>query len=204
MSLTNSTNSPNSDIECDRNPDYPLDHFAVGIPHHPMQYRAIGIIQGIYEPYENKLTKGIMTTIDNQTFQTVLLGKTISAVKNHVDLEQVQNWVIYPHGVPDTEELHFQVVGVYSEENRLKDLLPDNYFSVRGEILYSSKYHEKVVVKIRKNYPLNHHKSEYFKLELHGTIPNNLLKHFFTFAVHLEGKKLVIKNYLDLGLIGVT
>ncbi|WP_330205121.1 2-dehydropantoate 2-reductase [Cyanobacterium sp. Dongsha4] len=197
MSVINS-----SDFSANSNPDstFLLDHPAIGIPDHPLQYRAIGVIQGIYEPSQNALTKGIITTADNQIFHTVLLGKAIGAVKNHVDLDQVQNWVVYPHTIPDTDNIHFQIAGIYQPQTNIPDILPDNYFSIRGDIAYSSKYKEKVIVKI--NQGQSRQKPNYFKLELKGKIPNNQIRHFFTFSVCLEGKILRIKKYLDLGLIG--
>ena len=184
------------------NSPFLLDHPAIGIPDHPLQYRAIGVIQGIYEPSNNTLTKGIMTTVDNQTFFTVLLGKTIGAVKNHIDLEQVQNWVVYPHTIPDTDNIHLQVAGIYQPTDDVKEILPNNYFSIRGDVAYSSKFKEKVIVKI--NQGQSRQKPNYFKLELKGKIPNNQLRHFFTFSACLEGKNLQIKQYLDLGFIGTN
>lgn len=193
-----------SDISANSNPDstFLLDHPAIGIPDHPLQYRAIGVIQGIYEPSNNALTRGIITTIDNQTFVSVLLGKTIGSVKNHIDLEQVQNWVVYPHTIPDTDNIHLQIAGIYQSQNNIKETLPNNYFSIRGDVAYSSKFQEKVIVKI--NQGQSRQKPNYFKLELKGKIPNNQIRHFFTFSACLEGKNLQIKQYLDLGLIGIN
>lgn len=191
-----------SHLPTNSNPDFLLDHPAIGIPDHPLQYRAIGVIQGIYEPSNNAFTKGIMTTIDNQTFCTVLLGKTISAVKNHIDLDQVQNWVVYPHTIPDSDNIHLQVAGIYQPKKDCQPTLPNNYFSIRGDVAYSSKFKEKVIVKI--NQGQSRQKPNYFKLELKGKIPNNHLKHFFTFSACLEGKNLQIKQYLDLGLIATN
>lgn len=187
-------------ILCD---DYSLDKSAIGIPVHPLQYRAIGVIQGIYEPLENTLTKGIMTTVDNATFETVILGKAISAVKNHVDLNAVQNWVVYPHVVPELDRLHLQVLGVFVP-NDTENMLPPNYFSVRGEVIYSSKKQEKVIVKICKNNSLSSRRVNFFKLELTGKIPDQTIKHFYSFSTVLQGQKLMIKNYIDLGLIAVN
>jgi hypothetical protein len=182
--------------------DYDLDDKAIGIPVHPLQYRAIGVIQGIYEPLENTLTKGIMTTVDNANFETVILGKAISAVKNHVDLNEVQNWVVYPHIIPESDRLHLQVVGIFVPEN--DHSLPPNYFSIRGEVIYSSKKQEKVIVKICKNKTLSNRRVNFFKLELTGKIPDHTIKHFYSFSAVLEGHKLMIKNYIDLGLIAVN
>ncbi|WP_231937545.1 2-dehydropantoate 2-reductase [Geminocystis sp. NIES-3709] len=184
--------------------DYCLDHSSIGIPVHPLQYRAIGVIQGIYEPLENTLTKGIITTADNSTFETVLLGKTISAVKNHVDLNEVQNWVVYPHIVPELDRIHLQVAGIFVVNNTNNNYLPPNYFSIRGEVIYSSKKEQKVIVKICKNDSLSSKRISFFKLELTGKIPDHTIKHFYSFSVFLEGQKLIIKKYIDLGLIAVN
>lgn len=183
--------------------DYGLDNKAVGIPVHPLQYRAIGVIQGIYEPLENTLTKGIMTTVDNSTFETVILGKAISAVKNHVDLNEVQNWVVYPHMIPESDRLHLQILGIFVP-NITSNILPPNYFSIRGEVIYSSKKQDRVIVKICKNKTLSHKRVFFFKLELTGKIPDQTIKHFYSFSTVLQGHKLIIKNYIDLGLIAVN
>jgi hypothetical protein len=182
---------------------YGLDNIALGIPVHPLQYRAIGVIQGIYEPLENTLTKGIMTTVDNANFETVILGKAIGAIKNHVDLNEVQNWVVYPHIVPELDRLHLQVLGIFMPNNT-SNTLPPNYFSVRGEVIYSSKKQQKVIVKICKNNSLSTRRVNFFKLELTGKIPDHTIKHFYSFSTVLQGQKLIIKNYIDLGLIAVN
>ena len=201
----NSSNPPVFPPNLPPDSNYPLDHPAIGIPHHPLQYRAIGIIQAKYQPLEDKLTKGIIITSDNQTFETVLLGKTISAVKNHIDLNKLQNWVVYPHTIPETEQIHFQIAGVYIPKNLGRDnALPPNYFSIRGEVLYSSKREQKVIVKICKNNTLSSRRVSFFKLELQGKIPDHTIKHFYSFSTVLEEKKLVIKNYIDLGLIAAN
>lgn len=185
------------------NSNYPLDHPIMGILPHPMQYRAIGIVEGKYQPLENTLTKGVIIISDNQIFDSVLLGKTISAVKNHIDLNQVQNWVVYPHRIPETNQLHFQITGVYFPQN-IDDVLPKNYFSIRGEVIYYSKKEQKVIVKICKNKTLSNKRVEFFKLELEGKIPDNSLKHFYSFSATVEDTKIIIKHYIDLGLIAVN
>jgi hypothetical protein len=200
----NTTNSSISSSTSTPSFNYVIDHAALGIPHHPLQYRAIGVIQGVYHPLENILTKGTMTTLDGQEFETVLLGKTISAVKNHIDLAQVQNWVVYPHTIPDTDDIHFQIAGIYIPSDNFDYPLPRNYFSIRGEVLYSSKYKQKIIVKILDNNFVSRKKARSFKLELKGRIPDNHIKHFFSFSACLQEKKIVVQQYIDLGLIAVN
>lgn len=180
---------------------FPLEHPAIGIPSHPLQYRAIGVVKGIYKPEEGVLTKGVLITEDNYSFSAVLLGKTICAVRKHINLEEAQLWVVYPHSLPGKDELHFQIAGIYKPHQPQNPPLPENYFSIRGEVVYSSKSREKVVVKIyHNNYPLRKG-APCFKVELKGKIPNNRLKSFFTFSARLEGKYLVIQEYFNLGLM---
>ena len=201
----NTTNSSTFSSTSIPNPLYPIDHSALGIPHHPLQYRAIGVVQGIYQPAEDILTKGIIKISEGgEEFEAVLLGKTISAVKNHIDLKQVQNWVVYPHTIPDTDDIHFQIAGIHLPIEKSSLELPDNYFSIRGEVLYSSRHRQKIIVQILDNKFVFRKKARSFKLELQGKIPDNHIKHFFSFSACLQGKKIVVQQYIDLGLIAVN
>lgn len=200
----NTTKSSHFSSTSTPNRDYLIDHPALGIPEHPLQYRAIGVVQGIYQPAENVLTKGVMTTSEGAEFETVLLAKTISAVKNHVNLTKPQNWVVYPHTIPETNDIHFQIAGIYVPLNTSSLSLPNNYFSIRGEVLYSSKYKQKIVMKILDNNFVSRKKARSFKLELKGKIPDNHIKHFFSLSACLEHKEIVVKEYIDLGLIAIN
>ena len=186
------------------NCDYLIDHPALGIPDHPLQYRAVGVIQGIYEPAENVLTKGIMITSEGAEFETVLLAKTISAVKNHVNLKQPQNWVVYPHTISGQDDIHLQIAGIYKPSKSSNFSLPNNYFSIRGEVLYSSKYKQKIIMRILDNNFVSRKKARSFKLDLKGKIPDNHIKHFFSLSACLEYKQIVVKKYIDLGLIAIN
>ncbi len=186
------------------NSHYLIDHPAIGIPHHPLQYRAIGVIEGVYSPADNIITKGVMTTSQGEEFEAVLLAKTISAVKNHIDLKQKQNWVVYPHTIPDTDDIHFQIAGVYYPSPLQSIPLPDNYFSIRGEVVYSSKYKQKIVVQVLDNNFVYRHKARSFKLEIKGKIPDNRIKHFFSLSAGLENKTIVVYDYMDLGFVAVN
>ena len=159
-------------------------------PRHPKQYRAIGIIRGKYQPLEKVLTKGTIISSSGQNIDAVLLGKAISVVKNHVNLNH---------------SLHAQIVGVWQPNSSNHDQVtfPDDYFSIRGEVIYSSRREEKVIVKIYANNSLNRNRPSFFKLQLKGKIPDHTIKHFYDFAVILKGDQLVIKQYIDLGLIAV-
>ncbi|MEB3231646.1 MAG: hypothetical protein VKJ64_11605, partial [Leptolyngbyaceae bacterium] len=91
----------------------------------PMQYRAIGLIQGTYVPSEEQFTRGTLMTEDNQPIDAVLLGRVMSLVKKHVDLTIPHLWVVYPRTRPKNEHLHAQIVGIW-EPDKLHRVFSDD------------------------------------------------------------------------------
>ena len=62
-----------------------------------LQYRAIGIINGKFTPHESdKLNRGFLTDNEGEKIETVVLGKALSLLKKHIDLEKSYYWVVYP------------------------------------------------------------------------------------------------------------
>jgi hypothetical protein len=82
-------------------------------PSEPLQYRAIGIVRGRYEPSEERITQGKLHTSDGVTIDAVLLGRVLSLVRKHLDLAAEHPWVVYPR-TRDGGGLHTQIVGVWS------------------------------------------------------------------------------------------
>ncbi|MEA5449033.1 hypothetical protein VB780_10670 [Leptolyngbya sp. CCNP1308] len=90
-------------------------------PSEPMQYRAIGLVRGTYEPSEaDQLNRGNLTTEDGHVIDSVLLGRITSLVKKHIDLTMPHLWVVYPRTRReldnDDQDLHLQIVGVWEPE----------------------------------------------------------------------------------------
>jgi hypothetical protein len=86
-------------------------------PSEPMQYRAIGLVRGIYQPEsEEQLNRGRLTTDDGCDIDAVLLGRVTSLVKKHIDLAAPHLWVVYPRTRDNEEDLHLQIVGVWEPE----------------------------------------------------------------------------------------
>ena len=129
-----------------------------------LQYRAIGIINGKFTPHDSeKLNRGFLTDNEGEKIETVVLGKALSLLKKHIDLEKSYYWVVYPKN-KNTQHLHVQVVGVWdpfelndlssdsSETNFSKLLeeldLKDNYFSVRGELVFVNTQKKEIVIKV--------------------------------------------------------
>ncbi|MEG3436602.1 hypothetical protein V0288_05670 [Pannus brasiliensis CCIBt3594] len=175
-------------------------------PSHPRQYRAIGLVQGTYQRSEDQLTKGNILTEDGTLIDSVVLGRVISLVKNHLDLEKPHLWVVYPRTRQENDALHVQIVGVWEPETLKKDedinpgqTVHAGYFSIRGEVIFTERDSQSVIVKIRQSPKAEGEKPKFFKLKLKGTLPSKPVSRFWDFQVQLKGDALTIREGLDLG-----
>jgi hypothetical protein len=189
-------------------------------PSHPQQYRAIGLIRGIYEPSAEQMTKGTLTTTEGTPIDSVLLGRLISLIKNHIDLTQEHLWVVYPRTRQTDNHLHVQIVGVWEPETLDKDptkdsaptspspspatpdeIAPDEFFSIRGEAVYASNDKQVVILKIRQAPKKETEEAKYFKIKLKGTLSDRPIGHFWELTAQLHDSDLVIQEANDLGMI---
>ena len=127
-------------------------------PSETMQYRAIGLVRGRYLASSEQFTQGTLITTDGVQLNAVLLGRIMSLVKNHLDLEKDHLWVVYPRTRQENDTLHLQIVGVWDPENLAKqpteqdkqdsviqdlhktdDELPKNQEESTSEVLSSSE-----------------------------------------------------------------
>lgn len=92
-------------------------------PSEPTQYRAIGLVSGRYTPSVEQLTQGTLVATDSTKINAVLLGRIISLLKNHLDLEQEHLWVVYPRTGQQDDTLHLQIVGVWEPDKLSKEIL---------------------------------------------------------------------------------
>jgi hypothetical protein len=91
-----------------------------------MQYRAIGLVRGRYLASDEQFTQGNLLTNDGVELNAVLLGRIMSLVKNHLDLEQEHLWVVYPRTRQENDTLHLQIVGVWEPEKLAKHLAEED------------------------------------------------------------------------------
>lgn len=91
-------------------------------PSEPMQYRAIGLVRGRYSASAEQFTQGTLIATDGTELNSVLLGRIISLVRNHLDLNQEHLWVVYPRMGQQNANLHLQIVGVWEPERLSRDL----------------------------------------------------------------------------------
>ena len=176
-----------------------------------LQYRAIGIINGKFTPYDSEqLNKGFLIDKKGEKIETVVLGKALSLLKKHIDLKKSYFWVVYPKN-KNSQNLHLQVAGVWdpyklndfpnnsSETNfskLLEDLdLKDNYFSVRGELVFVNTQKKEIVIKICSASKLKNLRNKNFKLVIKGEISLKVLNSFVSLDVNREGNALRLIRY---------
>jgi len=176
-----------------------------------LQYRAIGIINGKFMPIDSKqINKGYLTDKKGEKIETVVLGKALSLLKKHIDLKKNYFWVVYPKN-KNTQNLHLQVAGIWDpyefndfQNNSLKTNfsklldeldLSDNYFSIRGELVFVNTQKKEVVIKICSTSKLPNLKNKNFKLVLKGELSLELLNSFVSLDVIRDGNSLKLLNY---------
>ena len=176
-----------------------------------LQYRAIGIIYAKFIPDNAKqLNRGYLIDGTGEKIETVVLGKALSLLKKHIDLEKNYFWVVYPKN-KNVQNLHIQIAGIWdpyllndfkndsSKTNFLELLeelnLKDNYFSVRGELVFVNTQKKEFVIKICSVSKLKNLKNKNFKLVLKGELSLDLLNSFVSLDVMRDGNSLKLINY---------
>ena len=129
-----------------------------------LQYRAIGIVNGIYCPHDkSQLNRGFITDKKGNKIETVILGKALPLMKKYINLKNDYFWIVYPKN-KNIQSLHLQITGIWEPyqlndfevQNPKKDIseilkelhLSDNYFSIRGELIYVNTQKKEFVIKI--------------------------------------------------------
>ena len=170
-----------------------------------LQYRAIGIVKGIYKPNnKDQLNRGTLTDTEGKIIDTVILGKALSLIKRHINLEKNYFWIVYPRN-KNTNNLHLQVAGIWEpyqlnkvdkslekDPNEiLEELnLSNNYFSIRGELVYVNTQKKEVVLKICSSPTSKRQKNQTFKIIIEGEISLQFLNHFISLDVIRDGNIL--------------
>ena len=176
-----------------------------------LQHRAIGIINGKFTPHGSKqLNRGFLIDNKGEKIETVVLGKALSLLKKHIDLKKSYYWIVYPKN-KNTQNLHLQVAGIWdpyqlndfpndSSKTNISKLLEelglkDNYFSVRGELVFVNTQKKEIVVKISTSVKSKNSKNKNFKLVIKGDISLEHLHSFISFDINRDGNSLQLINY---------
>ena len=191
----------------------------------PMQYRAIGVVRGCYVPADpDQLTRGLIRTADGTEIEAVVLGRLLTLMRRHLDLETPHLWVVYPRS-REENQLHLQMVGVWepstlaapteseatqSEATELEatsndataaDQLPegDDYFSIRGELIFTRPETGDLVIKVRQQPRPDGNRPVPFKLQLRGDIPLEHLRHFVSPDLRRQVQQLAVERFEVIG-----
>jgi len=176
-----------------------------------LQHRAIGIINGKFTPHGNEqLNRGFLIDNKGEKIETVVLGKALSLLKKHIDLEKSYYWIVYPKN-KNTQNLHLQVAGIWdpyqlndfpndsSKTNFSKLLeeldLKDNYFSIRGELVFVNTQKKEIVIKVCSGIKSRNLKNKNFKLVIKGELSLELLHSFVSLDINRDGNSLKLIKY---------
>jgi hypothetical protein len=196
-----------------------MRHHPISPVTEPMQYRAIGVVRGTYIPADpEQLTRGVIRTDDGTEIEAVVLGRVLTLMRRHLDLAKSHLWVAYPR-YREAEQLHLQLVGVWEPSTLAateiatqeagsgdapappSDELPegDDYFSVRGELIYTRPEDGDIVVKIRQQPRPDGSRPTPFKLQLKGELPMENLRHFVALDLRRQGQLLHLEQHEVIG-----
>ena len=176
-----------------------------------LQHRAIGIINGKFTPLSSEqLNRGFLIDNKDEKIETVVLGKALSLLKKHIDLKKSYYWIVYPKN-KNTQNLHLQVAGIWdpyqlndfptdSPKTKFSKLLEeldlkDNYFSVRGELVFVNTQKKEVVIKICHAIKSKNLKNKDFKLVIKGELSIELLHSFVSLDINRDGNSLKLIKY---------
>jgi hypothetical protein len=167
-------------------------------PTEPLQYRAIGLVEGRFVPEEAEPNKGTLVTTDGHAISSVILGKMISIVKRKLPPDRSYLWVVYPRTQTENGHLHLQITGVWApvelgkSDHPIDPGFPDGYFSIRGEVVQIEP--DRFVVKIKRTDPkaVQNRALRKFKLKIKGELPEQKVGYFWDLAVRRVGMDLYL------------
>jgi len=176
-----------------------------------LQHRAIGIINAKFTPHgEEQINRGFLIDNKDEKIETVILGKALSLLRKHIDLNKSYYWIVYPKN-KNTQNLHLQVAGIWdpyqlndfpnnsSKTNFSKLLeeldLKDNYFSVRGELVFVNTQKKEIVIKIFPAIKSKNLKNKNFKLVIKGELSLEILHSFVSLDINRNGNSLELIKY---------
>ena len=168
------------------------------------QFRAIGIVCGMYKPHEsNLINKGFIEDSNGLKIDAVVLGKALPVIKKFINFEKQYFWIVYPRN-KDSNNIHLQIAGIWDPSNfknvdnykinKTHDLLlsldlKDNLFSIRGKLIFINSQEKELIIRIC---PSNQ-KNKSFKILVKGEIS---MKHINSF-VSLEVIRIENSLFLE-------
>ena len=169
----------------------------------PLQYRAIGVVRGIYKAKDDdQLTRGVLVDADGHELETVVLGRVLTLMRRHLAMDDSHLWVVYPR-CRESDHLHLQIAGIWEPstlapdqpdaEDRLAE--GDDFFSVRGELIYTKPETGELVVKIPQQPRADGSRPLPFKIQVKGNVPLEHLRHFVSLDLRRQGQALHLEGF---------
>ena len=171
------------------------------------QFRAIGIVCGMYKPHENNLlNKGFIEDSNGFKIDAVVLGKVLPVIKKFINFERQYFWIVYPRN-KDSNNIHLQIAGIWDpnnfkndndcEINKNHDLLhslnlKDNLFSIRGKLIFINIQEKELIIKIC---PSNQSKNKSFKILVKGEISMKYINSFVSLEVIRIENSLFLEKF---------
>ena len=174
----------------------------------PLQYRAIGVVRGTYRPEsDDQLTRCVLVDDQGQELEAVVLGRMLTLMRRHLAMDAPHLWVVYPRS-RDGGHLHLQIAGIWepstldranddgASAEQVHDTLPegDDYFSIRGELIYTRPESGELVIKVRQQPRADGSRPLPFKLQLKGEVAIDHLRHFVSLEVRRQGQDLQVER----------
>jgi hypothetical protein len=161
------------------------------------------VVRGLYKPSDDdQLTRGTLIDAEGGEVETVVLGRVLTLMRRHLAMEQPHLWVVYPRS-RDNDQLHLQIAGIWEpstlspDQPDLDDCLPegDDYFSIRGELIFTKPETGELVVKVRQQPRADGSRPLPFKLQVKGELPLEHLRHFVSLDVRRQGQQLHLESH---------
>ncbi len=170
------------------------------------------MVRAVYSPQDqNQFTRGHLVDEDGNRIQAVVLGRVITLMQRHLALDDPHLWIVYPR-CRGNGRLHLQIVGIWEPSTLDKsrslnqaetsktsddDRLPEgeNYFSIRGELIFTKPETENLIIKIRQQFSKDGRKPASFKIHLKGNIPLKNLRHFVSLEAYRSEDQICLDNY---------
>jgi len=174
------------------------------------QFRAIGIVCGMYKPHENKLlNKGFIEDLNGFKIDAVVLGKALPVIKKFINFEKKYYWIVYPRN-KDSNNIHLQIAGIWDPSNfknnndddikKTHDLLlsfdlKDNLFSIRGKLIFVNIQEKELIIKICPSNHSKNKKNKSFKILVKGEISMRHINSFVSLEVMRIENSLFLEKY---------
>ena len=174
------------------------------------QFRAIGIVCGMYKPHENNLlNKGFIEDSNGLKIDAVVLGKALPVIKKFINFEKQYYWIVYPRN-KDSNNIHLQIAGIWDPSNfknnddykinKTHDLLlsldlKDNLFSIRGKLIFINIQEKELIIKICPSNQSKNKKNKSFKILVKGEISMKYINSFVSLEVIRIENSLFLEKF---------